>query len=174
MKKNNSYTLVFALGLLIGCSQLLNAQSSMVSTGGELNGSGGSASISVGQVHYESFTGSNGASLGGVQQAFELFEIKTWKDLPYWNEPNDPGLPLLVNIILSPNPTPRAITVRVTDYNNEVLNYRILDVVGRELLHGVIAQPEITIDVEKLPEATYYMEVKQGERASVYKLLKSN
>ncbi len=151
----------------------LNAQSSMVATGGELTGSGGSASVSVGQVHYQSVTSNNGASFGGVQQAFEMFEIKSWKDVPYWNEPNEPGLPILVNITLFPNPTPRAITVRVTDYQNEVLNYRILDMVGREMTHGTITQSEVTIDVEEFPAATYFMEVKQGERASVYKLIKS-
>ena len=151
----------------------LNAQSSMVATGGELTGAGGAASVSVGQVHYQSVISSSGASLGGVQQAFEMFEIKSWKDVPYWNEPNEPGLPILVNIILFPNPTPRAITVRVTDYQNEVLKYRILDMVGREMTHGTITQSEVTIDVEEFPAATYFMEVKQGERASVYKLVKS-
>jgi len=172
MEKNNKKNLII-VGLLFATTTSINAQSSMVASGGELTGSGGSASVSVGQVHYESFTGSNGASLGGVQQAFELFEIKSWKDVPYWNEPNEPGLPVLVNIMLFPNPTPRSITVRVTDYQNEVLNYRILDMVGREMNNGIIAQPEVTIDMEGLPAATYFMEVKQGERASVYKLIKS-
>jgi len=165
--------ILVATSLLFAGSTYLNAQSSMVATGGELTGSGGTASISVGQVHYESFTGNNGASLGGVQQAFELFEIKTWKDVPYWNEPNDPGLPIMVNLILFPNPTPRSITVRVTEYQNDVLNYRILDMVGREMSNGIISQSEVTIDMEELPAATYFMEVKQGDRASVYKLIKS-
>jgi len=79
----------------------------------------------------------------------------------------------LVNLILYPNPTPRSITVRVTDYQGEVLNYRILDIVGREMANGTISQPEVTIDMDELPAATYFMEVKQGERASVYKLIKS-
>jgi hypothetical protein len=173
MKNKLNYS-TLAFGLFFVFSGPVNAQSSIVSTGGELIGSGGSASITVGQVHYESVSSGNGASFGGVQQAYELFEIKTWKDVPYWNEPNEPGLPIRVNLTLFPNPTPRAITIRVTDYNNEVLNYRILDVLGREMLNGVIGQSEVTIDVEKFPEATYYMEVKQGERASVYKLVKSN
>ena len=172
MEKNNKKNLII-VGLLFATTTSINAQSSMVASGGELTGSGESASVSLGQVHYDSFIGSNGASLGGVQQAFELFEIKSWKDVPYWNEPNEPGLPVLVNIMLFPNPTPRSITVRVTDYQNEVLNYRILDMVGREMNNGIIAQPEVTIDMEGLPAATYFMEVKQGERASVYKLIKS-
>ena len=172
MKKMNKGILV-ATSLLFAGSTCLNAQSSMVATGGELTGAGGSASISVGQVNYQSVSGSNASSLGGVQQAFELFEIKSWKDVPYWNEPNDPGLPILVNLILYPNPTPRSITVRVTDYQGEVLNYRILDIIGREMANGIISQPEVTIDMEELPAATYFMEVKQGERASVYKLIKS-
>ncbi len=173
MKKPNKKNLV-VFSLMFLSTTCLNAQSSMVATGGELLGGEGSASISVGQVNYQSVSGSTGSSLGGVQQAFELFEIKSWKDVPYWNEPNEPGLPILVNIMLFPNPTPRSITVRVTNYNDEVLNYRILDMVGREMSNGIISQPEVTVDVEKLPSATYFMEVKQGERASVYKLIKSD
>jgi len=172
MKNKNKKSLVIA-GLLVVSTTCATAQSSMVATGGELTGSGGSASISVGQVNYQSVSGSTGSSLEGVQQAFEIFEVKSWKDVPYWNEPNEPGLPILVNLILFPNPTPRSITVRVTDYQNEVLNYRILDMVGRVMTSGVIAQHEMTIDVAEFPSATYFMEVKQGERASVYKLVKS-
>jgi hypothetical protein len=172
MKKNMKKYLII-VGLMFSGSTCLNAQSSMAATGGELTGSGGSASISVGQVNYQSVSGSNASSLGGVQQAFELFEVKSWKEVPYWNEPIEPGLPILVNLTLFPNPTPRSITVRVTDYQGEVLNYRILDIVGREMANGIISQPEVTIDMEELPAATYFMEVKQGERASVYKLIKS-
>jgi hypothetical protein len=46
MKKMNKGILV-ATGLLFVGSTCLNAQSSMVATGGELTGSGGSASISL-------------------------------------------------------------------------------------------------------------------------------
>ena len=41
------------------------------------------------------------------------------------------------------------------------------------MVNGTIAQPEVTIGMEELPAATYFMEVKQGDRASVYKLIKS-
>ena len=170
MKKLNK---IVVSSLFFVGSTCLNAQSSMVATGGELTGSGGSASISVGQVNYQSVSGSTGSSLGGVQQAFEIFEVKSWKDVPYWNEKNDPGLPILVNLKLFPNPTPRSITVQVTDYQNELLNYRILDMVGREMSKGIISQPEVTIDVEQFPDATYFIEVKQGDRSSVYKIIKS-
>jgi len=66
-EKMNKRILV-ATGLLFAGSTCLNAQSSMVATGGELTGSGGSASSSVGQVNYRSVSGSNTSSLGGVQQ----------------------------------------------------------------------------------------------------------
>ena len=67
MKKNMKKYLII-VGLMFSGSTCLNAQSSMVATGGELTGSGGSASISVGQVNYQSVSGSNASSLGGVQQ----------------------------------------------------------------------------------------------------------
>ena len=66
-EKMNKIILV-ATSLLFAGSTCLNAQSSMVATGGELIGSGGSASSSVSQVNYQSVSGSNASSLGGVQQ----------------------------------------------------------------------------------------------------------
>jgi len=33
--------------------------------------------------------------------------------------------------------------------------------------------PIVTVSLSELPSSTYFMEVKQGERASVYKLIKS-
>ncbi len=53
--------------------------------------------------------------------------------------------------------------------HGEVLNYLILDIVEWEMANGINAQPEVTIGMEELPAAIYFMDVKQGERSSVYK-----
>ncbi len=49
----------------------VNAQESIVASGGDASGSGGSSSYSVGQVFYSNYTGSNGSEAQGVQQADE-------------------------------------------------------------------------------------------------------
>jgi len=50
----------------------LQAQESVNATGGNASGSGGSASYSVGQVAYQTHTGTNGSVSEGVQQPFEI------------------------------------------------------------------------------------------------------
>jgi len=172
MKKMNKGILV-ATSLLFAGSTCLNAQSSMVATGGELTGAGGSASISIGQVQYESQTGSNGSSAGGVQQAIEVSNISI-QDIPfkyksYYSNVND-----IIALKIYPNPTKEDVIIQVDNFKGEVLNYRLLDITGKELKSGDILTPEVSVSLSSFPPATYFMEVKQGERASVYKVVKSN
>ena len=171
MKKMIKGILV-ATSLLFAGSTYLNAQSSMVATGGELIGSGGSASISVGQVNYQSVSGSNGTSSGGVQQAIEVSSISI-QDVPYKNISKYSNTIDIIAIKVYPNPTSENVNIEAEDYKGEVLSYRLLDITGKTLLDGQMLSPIVTVSLSELPSSTYFMEVKQGERESVYKLIKS-
>jgi len=171
MKSKINYSTV-AFGIFFVFSGAVNAQSSFVSSGGELNGSGGSASISIGQVQYQSQTGSNGSSAGGVQQAIEVSNISI-QDIPFKNKGYHSNLNDIIALKIYPNPTNDDVTIQVDNFKGEVLNYRLLDITGKELKSGEMLTPEISVSLSDFPPATYFMEVKQGERASVYKLIKS-
>lgn len=172
MKSKINYSTV-AFGIFFVFSGAVNAQSSFVSTGGELNGSGGSASISVGQVQYQSQTGSNGSSAGGVQQAIEVSNISI-QDIPFKNKGYHSNLNDIIALKIYPNPTKDDVIIQVDNFKGEVLNYRLLDITGKELKSGEMLTPEISVSLSDFPPATYFMEVTQAERASVYKIVKSN
>lgn len=171
--KNVNKNLLIASGLLFVGFTSLNAQSSMVSTGGELFGGGGSASISVGQVSYQSINGANGASAGGVQQAIEVSSISI-QDVPFKNVSKYSDTKDIIALKVYPNPSNENVNIEAEDYKGEVLSYRLLDITGKTLLDGQMLSPIETISLSALPSATYFMEVKQGERASIYKLIKSD
>jgi hypothetical protein len=50
----------------------LQAQEVIPAVGGNASGSGGSVSYSVGQVAYQTHTGTNGSVVEGVQQPYEI------------------------------------------------------------------------------------------------------
>jgi|SRR5690554_3243411 len=60
---------VFLLGLGLTA---LKAQESVNATGGDASGEGGSVSYSVGQITFQTHTGTNGSVAQGVQQPFEI------------------------------------------------------------------------------------------------------
>ena len=54
------------------CLTTLHAQEAIFTTGGEASGNGGSASFSVGQVAYQTYSGTSGSLVEGVQQPYEI------------------------------------------------------------------------------------------------------
>ena len=57
-----------------------HAQQTLLSTGGDGNGSGGTFSFSFGQFAYETYFNGNSSEEQGVQHAFEIFFIPS---MPY-------------------------------------------------------------------------------------------
>src|SRR5574344_478883 len=98
--KKLKFSVVLFLGLgLTG----LQAQESINTTGGNASGSGGTVSYSVGQVMYNTHTGTNGSVAEGVQQPYEIsvvIGIEEAKD---------------INLLLSafPNPTDDYLTLEI-------------------------------------------------------------
>ena len=64
--KTSLFTLVFSIAIPTG----LLAQQNSVSAGGDVSGSGGTVSFSVGQIDYLSITGAGGSVAQGVQQPY--------------------------------------------------------------------------------------------------------
>ena len=62
--------ILFALS--IAC---LQGQQAVVTTGGTATGAGGSATYTVGQVAYQTYTGSSGSVAQGVQQPWEISTV---------------------------------------------------------------------------------------------------
>ena len=87
-------------------SLCLSSQETVITTGGEATGAGGTASYSIGQVFFTTVTGTNGSIMQGVQQPYEisitLGEGETTVNL---------------EISVYPNPTTDRLTLKTNDNN---------------------------------------------------------
>lgn len=139
-------------------------QQDLVSTGGDAAGSGGSVSYSIGQVAYESASGTNGNINQGVQQPFEIFVLEI------------PELDETFTASLFPNPTATSVILSL-DITKEgtSLVYELTDVTGKIIRNGRIISNETVINVEEFAEACYFVNVLEGnKRVKTFKLLKNN
>ena len=140
------------------------SQKDNVASGGDANGSGGSASYSIGQVAYETNSGSNGNSNQGVQQPFEIFVTLA----------NPEFLSDLTSITLLPNPAIKTVVLSVSDLHNfEGYFYNLTEITGKIIEKGNIYSKETSLDVSSLPQACYFLNVFQNNKAiKSFKLLK--
>lgn len=153
------------LHLSIYFSFLLSySQKDNVASGGEGSGSGGTVSYSIGQVSYETYNGSNGNLNQGVQQPFEIFVTLI----------NPEFLSDLTTITLLPNPAVNTVVLSVSDWNTiEGALYNLTDITGKIIEKGNINSKDTSLDVSKLPEACYFLNVFQNNKAlKSFKLLK--
>ena len=151
--------LIIYFSFLLGYSQKDN-----VASGGESTGSGGTVSYSIGQVAYETNSGSNGNLSQGVQQPFEIFVILM----------NPEFVSDLTKITLLPNPAVNTVVLSVSDWNNfEGAMYNLTDITGKIITKGNINYKETSLDVSTLPGACYFLNVFQNNKAiKSFKLLK--
>ena len=150
--------------IILFSSSVSYCQREVVASGGNASGSGGSVSYSLGQVAYQSVTGTNGNVNQGVQQPFEIFTLS--------NSEFDTSF----SAILFPNPAAVSVTLSI-DLSKEGANYdyELTDVTGKRISHDKITADETTINVEGLAEACYFLNILNGnKRVKTFKLLKNN
>ena len=83
----------------------LSAQQAVVSAGAEAEGSGGTASFSIGQVFYNVSSGNNGYIVQGVQQPYEISVISSIHDAE--------NIKLTTSVF--PNPVSEFLTLKIKD-----------------------------------------------------------
>lgn len=153
--------------LIIGCFALsianCLAQESVNSSGGSLTGVNGTASYSVGQVVYMTYTGSNGSVSEGVQQPYEISEVLGTEDFSG----------LIKDLRIYPNPTVNDLTLNLTNENDLILNFQILDVNGKVIKNEKILGNETNISVSSLPAAIYFLKIiNQNKEVKTFKIIK--
>jgi hypothetical protein len=153
--------------LFIGafCFSSLQAQQAITTTGGNATGIGGSASYSVGQIVYKTNSGSLGSVSQGVQQPYEISVVSVFEE--------ENGISLLLSSY--PNPTTASLTLKVTNYNSENLNYQLYDGNGRTLVESKIYKAETVISMETFPVGIYFLKVSHGLiEMKTLKIIKNN
>lgn len=129
------------------------AQQSVVSSGGDINGTGGSISYSIGQLAYSAHIGENGSITEGVQQAYEISVIS--------------GIEINnINLEISafPNPTNDYLNLNIKNKEFNNLSFYLFDNNGR-ILHNVEIKSNTTqIDMSSYPPAVYFIKITSNEK----------
>lgn len=137
------------------------AQKSVVATGGNATGTGGTASFSVGQISYKSPTGNTVSD--GVQQPFEIQTLGTY-DFEA----------IQLEMIVYPNPTDDALVLKIADNNLQDLAYQLFDVTGKNLLLQNIHQTETAVSLKNFNKGIYFLAVlMQNKPIKNFKIIKN-
>ena len=152
---------ILTTSCLVFCAVVFGQSSVNVSGGGTSNASG-SVSYSIGQVAYQSVSNTSGSVSQGVQHAFEISTLSL--------EENK------FNFTLNafPNPTMENLNLRVGNYKQEKLAYKLIDLEGKVISEAPMLSEETTIDMKQLPVATYFVEVHNEEKkVQTFKIIKN-
>jgi hypothetical protein len=137
-------------------------QTSVNTAGGSVSNTSGSVSYSIGQVAYQSTSNASGSVSQGVQQAYVISTLELAENA--------------FNFSLSafPNPTQENLHLRVGNFNQEQLAYRLIDAEGKLLNQGEIQTQETDLDMRQFVAATYFVEVHHaGKKVQTFKIIKN-
>jgi hypothetical protein len=160
-----SLELKFSVVLIvsIGYTQIY-AQEGISTSGGNIRGSGGSVSYTVGQTFYTSSKGADGSIIQGVQQPYEIIVNSGASEID--------GINLFMSTY--PNPTNDFIQLFVENETFENFKYELYDIKGHLLENKILDTNETFISMRNLPIAVYFLKVKQGEQeVKTFKIIKN-
>ena len=142
----------------------LSAQETITTTGGDASGSGGSASYSVGQVAYHTYTGTNGSVAEGVQQPFEISIVTAIEE----------AIGISLSISVYPNPASDYLTLEVKDYDFSNLTYQLYNIHGKLLQNEKITGNQTSIFMRNHLSATYFVKILEGNKeVKTFKVIKN-
>jgi hypothetical protein len=131
-------------------------------SGGGASNPSGSISYSIGQVTYQSASNTSGSVNQGVQHAFEISTLSLEENV------------LQLSLMAYPNPTQELLNLRVGNYSQEKLTYKLVDLEGKVISEATIHSETTAIDMKQLPVATYFVEVhNEGKKVQVFKIIKN-
>jgi len=148
----------------LGGATSLQAQETVITAGGEANGSGGTASYTVGQMLYTTHTGTNGSVAEGVQQPYEISVVTGIEEAK--------GINLSVSAY--PNPATDYLTVKVENYETANLQYLVFNINGELLQKVKCAGNETNINIQDYSTATYFVKVIDRQKEiKTFKIIKN-
>jgi hypothetical protein len=160
--RNKKIVFIAILLLFIGLKSL-HAQETIAASGSNATGGGGSISYSVGQIVYTYITGTNGSSLQGVQQPYEISLVTTIEE----------AKDISLEIEVYPNPATDLIMLKIKNTEAEDFKYQLHDINGSLLNISVIESQETNISMQNLVPGIYFLKVIQGNKEiKTYKIIK--
>jgi hypothetical protein len=145
---------------------LLSAQESVSTSGGNASGTGGSVSYSVGQLVFTNNTGTYGSVAQGIQQAFEISVVS--------------GIEQAKGITLQctayPNPVKDYLILKIEGKSNAQYSGILCDINGKILEIIKIEGYEATISMRNYASAIYFLKVIQTssqQEIKIFKIIKN-
>ncbi|WAC02031.1 T9SS type A sorting domain-containing protein [Lacinutrix neustonica] len=161
--KTNKLLLFLTPVFYLGISKS-HAQQTLTSSGGDIMGTTGSISYSVGQLAYVTNFGTTGAVAQGVQQANEYNETLSSVDFTE----------LLQELKVFPNPTTDVLTLNFNNKTDTQLDYQIRDINGRILKSETNIASRLSINISELQSAIYFLEIKNNnKKVKIFKIIKN-
>lgn len=146
-----SKTPFYIMAFLLLCLSSLHGQQGLTASGGEAGGTGGSMSFSVGQIAFESYTGTSGMISQGVQQAY--LEIMVGNEALTDN----------FSIRLFPNPSASFTSISMDELDPSTalasFSYQLYDLYGHLINVEVIQSSLNRIPTSDLVPGMYILKV---------------
>ncbi len=140
----------------------VSAQQSANTSGKNVSQNNTSISYSIGEVYYNTTTTSNSAITQGIQQPYEIYLIS--------GIGNEKDVQLITAF---PNPTSSTIKIVTQDIKVNGLNYKLYDLLGKEILSGDITSNQTEIDLNNLMPAVYFIKVfRYNSTIKYFKIIK--
>jgi hypothetical protein len=159
-KKSIFITIFFCATLTVA------AQSGLVTTGGDIQGSNGSVSYTVGQVAVQSIEASAASLTEGVQQPYEIQTVGV---------DNYPSITL--DAVVYPNPTTDKLILSfngIETHSIASLRVALYNTNGQYIQTVDVASAQTTIDMSALAAGTYYLRVTAGQQTlKTFKVVKT-
>lgn len=139
------------------------AQQNTVSSGGDISGSGGSVSFSIGQIDRQTKTSGSGTITEGVQQPYEIMVVTGVENTSVQLSANAYPNPVVDQLVL---------TIGQTTFSN--VFYTLTDVSGKLISERKISDSRTEIQFKELAQGIYFIKVISGNKeVKVFKIIKN-
>lgn len=141
----------------------VSGQESIAVTGANISGSNGSASISVGQVFYSTYSGVNGSVAQGIQQPHEISVLSGLEHAAL----------IKLESYVYPNPTSDYLLLNINDEEISAYTFFLYNLKGELLLSDKIRENITSISMRGLSTSNYLLKIfKNKQEMTTYKILK--
>jgi hypothetical protein len=140
----------------------VSAQQSANTSGKNVSQNNTSVSYSIGEVYYNTTTTLSSVITQGIQQPYEIYLIS--------GIGNEKDVQLITAF---PNPTSSTIKIVIQDIKIDGLNYKLYDLLGKEILSGDITSNQTELDLNNLMPAVYFIKVfRYNSTIKYFKIIK--
>jgi len=143
---------------------LLQGQETTTTSAGNVTGSGGSVTYTIGQVVFSSVSGTNGSIVQGVQQAYEIAVLTAVENTE----------DITLNCIVYPNPTRNTIKLSIESPDLDNMSYRLFDIHGLLIQDMKVEGEETEISMTNLAPSIYFLKIiKNKKELKTFKIIKN-